>query len=499
MKIKFLRLFITAVALLSFPIMNFGQAPNLGKASSFALFTAAGAFTSNGAITVTGDIGNYTGAVNSTPATLNGNKHFGDSTAFYAAADVSTAYAYLKAETCGGVLGTTMGSGQTVNPGIYCTGAATTLGGTLTLDAGGDANAIFVFQIDGAFTSGSQSKVVLKNSASACNVYWQINGAVALGDSSVFLGTIIADGAIITGATTVLNGRGLSTAGAITLNASTVTLGCSSSSSSTVITTQPGSQTACAGSSTSFSVSATGTGLTYQWRNGSTNISNGTHISGATTATLTINPVATTDAANNYNVIISSTAAANDTSSNASLIVNSVTAATVASQTVCSGTNAVFAVSATSTGPATISYQWQLSANGGTSFSNISGATAASYTVTAPAGTLDNNQYRALVSSGSCTSFTSTSGTLRVNGVSAATVAGQTVCSGANAVFTVSPTYSGPTGLTYQWMISTNGGTSFSNISGATASSYTVTAPGGSSDNYQYETVVTSKIGRAHV
>src|ERR1039458_3871215 len=117
-KNKLLQIMVTAAVLLTIPNAIFGQAPTLGKTASFALFTAAGAFTSNGATTVTGDIGNYTGAVNSTPSTLNGNKHFGDLTASYAATDVATAYSYLAAETCGSTLGVTLGSGQTVNPGI---------------------------------------------------------------------------------------------------------------------------------------------------------------------------------------------------------------------------------------------------------------------------------------------------------------------------------------------------------------------------------------------
>jgi len=82
------------------------------------------------------------------------------------------------------------------------------------------------------------------------------------------------------------------------------------------ITTEPANQTADVGSSVSFSVVATGTGLTYQWRKGTVNIA------GATSATLTINPVATSDAATNYNVVVTGTCAPTETSVNASLTVN---------------------------------------------------------------------------------------------------------------------------------------------------------------------------------
>src|SRR6185312_13340500 len=110
-------------------------------------------------------------------------------------------------------------------------------------------------------------------------------------------------------------------------------------------------------------------------------------------------------------------------------------------------------------------------------FSNISGATSASYTVTAPGASSDLYQYENVVTSGSCGAFTSTSGTLRVNAVTTATILGQTVCSGTDATFTVFATNSGPATLSYQWKESTNGGTTFSNITGATATSYVVTAP----------------------
>ena len=74
----------------------------------------------------------------------------------------------------------------------------------------------------------------------------------------------------------------------------------------TKITSQPTNQTVCAGSSASFSVNVSGTGVTYQWRKGNVNLINGGNISGATTATLTINPATISDTSSFYNVIINS-------------------------------------------------------------------------------------------------------------------------------------------------------------------------------------------------
>jgi hypothetical protein len=106
--------------------------------------------------------------------------------------------------------------------------------------------------------------------------------------------------------------------------------GCSSAASSFTftitpapsITTQPASLTRCTGTSASFSVTATGTSLSYQWRKGTTNITNGGNISGATSATLTINPVTVDDAATDYNCVVTGVSCTPVISNYASLTVN---------------------------------------------------------------------------------------------------------------------------------------------------------------------------------
>ncbi|MEO6732366.1 MAG: immunoglobulin domain-containing protein, partial [Ferruginibacter sp.] len=136
------------------------------------------------------------------------------------------------------------------------------------------------------------------------------------------------------------------------------------------ITTQPvTTQTLCSGNSASFSVVATGTGLTYQWKKA------GSDISGATSATLTLNNITTSDAGN-YTVVVSGTSPCTSvTSSTSALIVNQAVAITgqpATTQTVCSGSSVSFTVTATGTG---LSYQWRK----GTT--NIVGATGATLTI----------------------------------------------------------------------------------------------------------------------
>jgi len=219
-------LVLTTIVLLSFSMVIFAQAPILGTTNNFALFTAAGAFNNVGAGTVViGDVGTHVGAFNAfPPGTLVGSIHVADPVTMQAAADVTVAYADLANRTCDAVIGVTLGNGQTLLPGTYCTGAASTLNGDLILDAAGDPNAIFIFQIGGALATSTLANVLLINGANLCNVYWQINGAFTLNDGSVFVGTVIANGAINLHIGSTLNGRALSQAGAISTSDNTVTM-----------------------------------------------------------------------------------------------------------------------------------------------------------------------------------------------------------------------------------------------------------------------------------
>ena len=216
-------LFLPFIALFFLPNISSGQAPNLGVSSKFALFTGVGAFNGDFATSVVGDIGTNVGAF--TPVGfLVGSVHVADAVSAQAAADVLVAYADLAGRVCGQVIGVGLGNGQILFPNTYCTGAASTLNGNLTLNGGGNPNAIFIFQINGAFASTPNSTITLINGANLCNVFWQINGQVTLGENSVFQGTIIANGAINLLAGAKLSGRGLATSGAISTNANVVQL-----------------------------------------------------------------------------------------------------------------------------------------------------------------------------------------------------------------------------------------------------------------------------------
>ncbi len=483
MKNKLL-LFVMAFILFTFPKANYAQAPNLGRDTSFVLFTSGGAFHCTGASYVTGDIGTFVGAYTGfPPGTLVGTSHIADSTAFYAKADLGVAYDYMSGLTCDTVIGVTMGNGQVLTPRVYCIGAASTLNGNLILNGMGNPNSIFIIKIDGALSTSVGSRVILTNSAAYCNVYWQINGLFHLTDSSIFMGNIIGNGAISMDTATTFYGRALTKAGAINIATVTATKPSGCNNCAPNITTSPVNQSACLGGSVSFTVVATGTALTYQWRKGTVNIL------GATSATLTINPVSLSNAATNYNVVITGSCAPANTSSNYSLTINAAPVIVTAplNISVCSGNSTGFSVSATGTG---LTYQWRKGTVNLTNTANISGATSAALTIN-PATIADVASTYNVVVTGTCTpAVTSSNVSLALSASPAITTApvNQTVCTGTTANFAV--TASG-TALVYQWRKGTVNLTNTGNITGALSASLTINPTSTADVASNYNVVIT--------
>ncbi|MCW2753901.1 MAG: hypothetical protein JWQ32_1312 [Marmoricola sp.] len=155
------------------------------------------------------------------PGTVTGATHIADDTVATAHTDRQAAYDAVVART-GGIAFSGDLAGRTFTPGLYSTAAAVTNSGTVTLNAGGDPNATFVFQVGAALSSAASTKVVLTNGALANNVYWQVVGAVSLGAGAQFVGTLLAAGAISFGDGASLKGRAL-TSSTIALSNSPIT------------------------------------------------------------------------------------------------------------------------------------------------------------------------------------------------------------------------------------------------------------------------------------
>jgi Ice-binding-like/Secretion system C-terminal sorting domain len=217
MKNNFTCFIVTVVTLMFSPIINFGQMPDLGTAANFVLFTTTGAVASTGISQITGNVGTGTGSITGF-GTLNGLIYNSDAVTTQATADLTVAYNDLSSRVPTFFPGPVLGDGQTLTAGVYSLPAAASLNTNLFLDAGGDSNAIFVFQIGGAYSTNASSEVFLVNGALASHVFWVVNGAVPMAAGTIMCGTIIANNAAISlGAGCVLDGRALSTTGAVSI------------------------------------------------------------------------------------------------------------------------------------------------------------------------------------------------------------------------------------------------------------------------------------------
>lgn len=218
MKNKLLLHIVTAVTLITIPTLNFAQAPSLGSASGFVLFTSNGAVTNTGISHITGNVGTNSGSSTGF-GNVNGVMHDNDGASAAASADLLTAYNDLNSAIPTFFPSPLLGNDDTLNAGIYSISANATLNDTLNLDAQGDPNAVFIFQIQAPLSANASSLIHLLNGAQACNVFWKVEGMVSLASGTTMRGTVIANNAAIDmSAGVVLEGRAFSTAGALTVN-----------------------------------------------------------------------------------------------------------------------------------------------------------------------------------------------------------------------------------------------------------------------------------------
>ena len=151
-----------------------------------------------------------------------------------ASVDLTRAYIFLMTKPLtisghGVLYGSGSNGGEVLGPGVYSNAAAVTTAGILILDGGGNPNAEFVFNFGAAFSTGASFELVLRNGASACHVYWIVEGAIALGANTIMKGFLISNnGAIALGSNSAVDGSLFSKLGAIDILSSTVTrsIGC---------------------------------------------------------------------------------------------------------------------------------------------------------------------------------------------------------------------------------------------------------------------------------
>jgi hypothetical protein len=198
--------------------------PQLGSLTDFTLFTTAGAVGNTGVSNITGNIGTNVGAITGfETSTINGTKFINDAVTTQGVADLNIAYNQIMATTNTAAHGAVYGNGETLYAGVYFIGAAASTAGTLTIDAQGDPNAVFIIKVGGAFSTGAGTTVVLTNGASAANIFWVADGAISMAALTTMKGTLIAhNGAISMGAGGSLEGRMFSTTGAVAVYGNTI-------------------------------------------------------------------------------------------------------------------------------------------------------------------------------------------------------------------------------------------------------------------------------------
>lgn len=266
------------------------------------------------------------------------------------------------------------------------------------------------------------------------------------------------------------------------------------------ITAHPANANSCPGGTVTYSVTAAGTAPVYQWQvntgSGFVNIPAGAPYAGETTATLTITGVTAGMNGYQHRCVVSNTCTSPGVSSNAATLALGAVAA-VTSQptnvTVCPGVSTSFSITATGAS----SYQWQV--NTGSGFVNIpagapySGETTPTLTVNPTTVAMNGYQYRCVL--GSCSgTVNSNSATLTIAIPVSITAnpASVSVCYGSNHTFTVTTT---GTVISHQWQFSTDNGTTFTNLSGATTSSFALTGVMLAQSGYQFRCVVTGGCG----
>lgn len=229
MGLSSIRVFLLVLGLMLVPVSSAKAATSvaLGTADSFAVLAGSGV-TNTGPSVVNGDLGTsptpaVTGFGGAPNGMVNGSIHQADALAGQAKDDLTTAYNDAAGQGPANTLATELG-GQTLTPGVYNSASGTFgITGTLTLNAQGNPDAVFIFKMASTLITASASRVSLINGAQPCHLFWQVGSSATLGTSSAFAGNILALESISLNSGVTVSGRLLARNGAVTLINDTIT------------------------------------------------------------------------------------------------------------------------------------------------------------------------------------------------------------------------------------------------------------------------------------
>jgi hypothetical protein len=252
----------------------------LGSAAPFSVLGGS-TITNTGPTTMFGDLGLYPGtSVTGEPHVL-GQTYVNDQVAIEAKSSLTTAYNEAASRPTNGSAGTDL-AGHAFSPGVYDASSSLLLSsGSVTLNAEGDPDAVFIFKIGSTLITGSNTTVSLIGGAQACNVFWQVGSSATLGSGTHFVGTIMAAESITAGTAATIHGRLLAQTAAVTLEDNTITTStCASSSSGS----GGGTETTTPGETAAIEKATTGGGTTTSSGGGSTSGVGAAPIASRTTA-----------------------------------------------------------------------------------------------------------------------------------------------------------------------------------------------------------------------
>jgi len=157
---------------------------------------------------------------------VNGSIYTADMEARFAQEDLTHAYNIAAAEQADlSLTGLGLG-GMTLLPGVYNFASSAQLTGMLTLNAGGQSNVTFIFQIGSTLVTAANSVVQLINAGSGDSVIWQVGSSATLGAGSQFAGDILAlDSISLNSGSDISCGAALAINGAVTLESNNISTG----------------------------------------------------------------------------------------------------------------------------------------------------------------------------------------------------------------------------------------------------------------------------------
>lgn len=201
--------------------------PNLRSANCYALFSYSGNLNNTGTTVVQGRIGTDNGTTTGyQPANISQGIFTQNANTAQAKTDIELAYNYIaplphQVDVPFPLL---FGNGFVATPRVYRLNSNTIISDTLFIDAQGNPNAIFVFKVNGTFISAVNTKIVLRNGARSCNVYWVVTGTVTIFSNTGFTGNVIAGDDISAATGSNTDGRLFTRSGVITTNTITAAI-----------------------------------------------------------------------------------------------------------------------------------------------------------------------------------------------------------------------------------------------------------------------------------